>query len=418
MGQVHLSELLDIESVQVIQDSFSKMTGMASVLTDENGTPITKGSNFTTFCYELTRRSAIGKARCEKCDRSGAKETMKSGRVTVYSCHAGLCDFAAPIIVDGRFMGAFVGGQVLLQKPDEDQIRQVAWDLGIDPEAYVSAVRKIPVISKEKMEEAAGFLYKVANVMSTMAYTSYINLVRNREFKNVTKMKNEFISTVNYNLMKPLQEMLFLAQSINRSELSEDSSKKLYTLEKMNQKVINALADAMEYSELTKFDSEIVETDYNLHNRCEGLNLTYQGRLLEKNVKFELQIDEDVPVNVFGDATRIRQILANLLNNSVQYTNEGKITLHVSVKRTTYGILVVFEIRDTGVGMPREQLEDIRHMFAMATENQAIDEDMLKFGLGLTSQLVAAVYGKVQVESTPGEGTAFVVTIPQIATSV
>lgn len=418
MGQVHLSELLDIESVQVIQDSFSKMTGMASVLTDENGTPITKGSNFTTFCYELTRRSAIGKARCEKCDRSGAKETMKSGRVTVYQCHAGLCDFAAPIIVDGRFMGAFVGGQVLLQKPDEDQIRQVAWDLGIDPEAYVSAVRKIPVISKEKMEEAAGFLYKVANVMSTMAYTSYINLVRNREFKNVTKMKNEFISTVNYNLMKPLQEMLFLAQSINRSELSEDSSKKLYTLEKMNQKVINALADAMEYSELTKFDSEIVETDYNLHNLCEGLNLTYQGRLLEKNVKFELQIDEDVPVNVFGDATRIRQILANLLNNSVQYTNEGKITLHVSVKRTTYGILVVFEIRDTGVGMPREQLEDIRHMFAMATENQAIDEDMLKFGLGLTSQLVAAVYGKVQVESTPGEGTAFVVTIPQIATSV
>ncbi len=418
MGQVHLSELLDIESVQVIQDSFSKMTGMASVLTDENGTPITKGSNFTTFCYELTRRSAIGKARCEKCDRSGAKETMKSGRVTVYQCHAGLCDFAAPIIVDGRFMGAFVGGQVLLQKPDEDQIRQVAWDLGIDPEAYVSAVRKIPVISKEKMEEAAGFLYKVANVMSTMAYTSYINLVRNREFKNVTKMKNEFISTVNYNLMKPLQEMLFLAQSINRSELSEDSSKKLYTLEKMNQKVINALADAMEYSELTKFDSEIVETDYNLHNLCEGLNLTYQGRLLEKNVKFELQIDEDVPVNVFGDATRIRQILANLLNNSVQYTNEGKITLHVSVKRTTYGILVVFEIRDTGVGMPREQLEDIRHMFAMATENQAIDEDMLKFGLGLTSQLVAAVYGKVQVESTQGEGTAFVVTIPQIATSV
>ena len=86
-------------------------------------------------------------------------------------------------------------------------------------------------------------------------------------------------------------------------------------------------------------------------------------------MKFELQIDEDVPVNVFGDATRIRQILANLLNNSVQYTNEGKITLHVSVKRTTYGILVVFEIRDTGVGMPREQLEDIRHMFAMATES-------------------------------------------------
>lgn len=418
MGQVHISGLLDMESVQVIQDSFSKMTGMASVLTDENGTPITRGSNFTSFCYELTRRSAIGKARCEKCDRNGAKETMKTGCVSIYRCHAGLCDFAAPIIVDGRFMGAFVGGQVLQEEPDEDQVRRVAEELGIDPEAYVSAVRKIPVMSKEKMEEAAGFLYKVANVMSTMAYTSYINFIRNRELKNVTKMKNEFITTVNHNLMKPLQEMLFLAQSINCTELSEEHSKKIRTLEKMNQKVINALADAMEFSELTKFDSDIVETDYNLYNLCEGLNLTYQGRLLEKNVKFELQIEDDVPADLFGDATRIRQILVNLLNNSVQYTREGKISLHISQKRTTYGLLLIFEIKDTGAGMSKEQVEDIRHMFSLAAANQVIDEDMLKFGLGLTSQLLAAVYGKVQIESTPGKGTSFVVTIPQIATSV
>lgn len=414
MANMHLSELLDMESIQLIQDSFSKMTGMASVLTDENGVAITKGSNFGCFCNELTRKSEIGIKRCENCNRVGAKNTMRSGRAEVYKCHAGLCDFAAPIIVDGRFMGAFVGGQVLMEEPVDDQFRQTAERLNIDPEKYVEAVHRVPILDKEKIDNAAEFLCVVANVLSTMAYNSYKTLNKSRELENVSRMKSEFLSSVNMNLHKPLQEMLFLAQSINRMDLTGEVSAKLRSLEKMNQKVINALADAMEYSEMTRTDSEIVESAYDLSKLCEGLQITYGGRLLDKQVEFELKVDKDVPTDLFGDVTRIRQILVNLLNNSVQYTERGKITLHISRKATTYGLILIFDIADTGVGMKEEQVQEIQTMFDRVQEQQVIEEDMLAYGLGMTSQLVSAVYGNVKVSSILGKGSRFVVTIPQM----
>ena len=414
MANMHISELLDVKSMSVIQEGFSKMTGMASVLTDENGTPITEVSNFSRFCFELTRSTAAGRTRCENCDRMGAKQTMRCGKAEVYTCHAGLCDFAAPIIVDGRFMGAFVGGQVLMEEPDEEKIRATAKELGINPETYVEAVHEIPVLSRKTVEDAADFLCEIANVLSTMAYNSYITLRKSRELENISRMKLEFLSTINFNLHKPLQEMLFLANSINRMDLPEGVGEKLRKLEKMNQTVINTLADAMSYSEMTRTDSDIVETEYDLLKLCEGLQLTYMGRLLERPVDFILKVDPDVPTDLFGDVTRIRQILVNLLNNSVQYTKEGTIQLHIYQKKTTYGLMLYFDITDTGIGMSEEQVNDIQEMFNRVCENQVIDEDVLAFGLGMTGQLVKAVYGNVKVQSTLGVGTTFQVSIPQM----
>ena len=414
MANMHISELLDVESMSVIQDGFSRMTGMASVLTDENGTPITEVSNFSRFCFELTRSTATGRARCENCDRMGAKQTMRSGKAEVYTCHAGLCDFAAPIIVDGRFLGAFVGGQVLMEEPDEEKIRETAKELGIDPDVYVEAVHEIPVLSRKTIEDAADFLCVIANIFSTMAYNNYVTLSKSREMENISRMKLEFLSTINFNIHKPLQEMLFLANSINRMELPDGVGEKLRKLEKMNQTVINTLADAMSYSEMTRTDSDIVETEYDLLKLCEGLQLTYMGRLMERPVEFVLKVDEDVPTDLFGDVTRIRQILINLLNNSVQYTNEGTILLHISQKKTTYGLMLYFEITDTGIGMSEEQVSDIQGMFDRVHEDQVIDEDVLSFGLGMTSQLVSAVYGNVKVQSTLGKGSVFTVAIPQM----
>ena len=414
MANMHLSELLGMDSMAVIQKGFSKLTGMASVLTDENGTPITQPSNFSRFCFELTRSTEIGRERCQNCDRMGARQTMRSGKAEVYTCHAGLCDFAAPIIVDGRFLGAFVGGQVLMEEPDEEQVRVTAKEIGVDPDAYVEAVHEVPIIKKEKIEDATEFLYVIANIFSTMAYNNYMTLNKSREMENISRMKLEFLSTINFNIHKPLQEMLFLANSINRMELPDAVSEKLKKLEKMNQTVINTLADAMAYSEMTRTDSDIVETEYDLMKLCEGLQLTYSGKLIDRPVEFVLKVEEDVPTDLFGDVTRIRQILVNLLNNSVQYTREGTILLHISKKKTTYGLMLYFEIKDTGIGMSEDQVRDIQEMFDSVHDKQVIDEDVLAFGLGMTSQLVNAVYGSVSVQSTFGEGSVFTVAIPQM----
>ena len=91
---IKLSDLIDIKTLQTIQDQFSKMTGMAALTTDENGMPVTKPSNFTRFCT-ITRNSKTGCRRCIQCDSFSANNALEEGDAKAYICHAGIKELAA-----------------------------------------------------------------------------------------------------------------------------------------------------------------------------------------------------------------------------------------------------------------------------------------------------------------------------------
>lgn len=173
MSSIKLTDLISVQVLQEIQDGFAEVTGMAALTADADGNPVTKGSNFTDFCMKYTRRSRLGCERCERCDRDGGEHTHRTGKAAAYPCHAGLMDFAAPIIVNGEFIGSFIGGQVLTEKPDEEKFRRIAKELGIDPDEYISALRKVKIVPKERVESAAKFLHTIAKNISALAYSNY-----------------------------------------------------------------------------------------------------------------------------------------------------------------------------------------------------------------------------------------------------
>ena len=119
--KLKLTDLIDANMLQKIQDAFSDMTGMAALTTDVNGVAVTEGSNFSDFCMKYTRASVLGCARCEQCDRKGAELALDSGKPVIYFCHAGLMEYAAPIMADGELVGCIVGGQVLTEPMDLEQ---------------------------------------------------------------------------------------------------------------------------------------------------------------------------------------------------------------------------------------------------------------------------------------------------------
>lgn len=172
--ELSLTDLISVEVLQNIQDAFSNMTGMAALTTDRDGVPVTKGSNFTEFCMKHTRPTELGMKRCFECDKKGAEIALETGRSCAYECHAGLVDFAAPIVANGKMFGCFIGGQVLTRKPDKDKVAKIAADLGVDGELYQKAIEKVNVIEKERIDNAADSLYVIANVLSDIAYNKYL----------------------------------------------------------------------------------------------------------------------------------------------------------------------------------------------------------------------------------------------------
>lgn len=171
--ELALTDFISVDMLQKIQDAFSDMTGMAALITDRSGVPVTVGSNFTEFCMTYTRQSAIGRSRCEQCDKNGAESAYQSGKPCIYECHAGLVDYAAPIKVNGEMIGCFIGGQVLPEKTDPDKYRRIAEEIQVDSEEYVKALESVYILEREKINTAANFLYVTANVLSEIAYNKH-----------------------------------------------------------------------------------------------------------------------------------------------------------------------------------------------------------------------------------------------------
>ena len=106
---------------------------------------VTKGTFFSDFCMKA-RKTEEGGKRCQKCDRYGADKAARNKASCEYSCHAGLVDFAAPIMAGGSMVGCLVGGQVLTEAPDEAKIRKVALEIGVDPDEFAEDVHKIKIV--------------------------------------------------------------------------------------------------------------------------------------------------------------------------------------------------------------------------------------------------------------------------------
>lgn len=189
---MRIGDFIDLKILQNIQDQFSDATGLAAIAVDAEGNYITKGSNFTDFCMKYTRGSAEGQRRCVKCDNECTG---------TYFCHAGLMDFSSDIVINGEKVGAIIGGQVLPMEPDEDQFRAIARELGVDENAYIAALRKVPIRSEKMIRAAASMLGGVVNQLVNLEYFKSVNQRRSqvydREVSAAFKAAHEVKSKTN-----------------------------------------------------------------------------------------------------------------------------------------------------------------------------------------------------------------------------
>lgn len=211
--EVRLQDIFDMDFIQHFQDEFARAVGMTAVTVDLDGTPVTHPTDWTDFCMKYTRGCPKGKARCEKCDADNGAKAAREGKPQVYECHAGLMDFAAPIMLNGKQVGSILGGQVLTQPLDEEKYRRVAREIGVDPEAYVAAARKVQVVDKARLDHAAQTLYLFAGAFSKMGY-----------YQHRLKQMAESINDTTMHVSAAMEQLAASARDVdsNQKALSEE----------------------------------------------------------------------------------------------------------------------------------------------------------------------------------------------------
>lgn len=190
METLELKDFMDLSKLQQIQDNFSNATGLAAIAVGIHGEYLTEGSNFTDFCMKYTRGSEEGNRRCIKCDNEC------SG---TYFCHAGLMDFSVDIMINDQKVGAIIGGQVLPSPPEEEAFRATAKELGINPDQYIQALRKVPVSTEKRIRAAANLLGIIVNQLVNLEYFRYSNAGRLDQLQDEIQKSTSLIQTINGN---------------------------------------------------------------------------------------------------------------------------------------------------------------------------------------------------------------------------
>jgi PAS domain S-box-containing protein len=185
--EIQFSDLFDLEDIQHIQDLFADATGVASIITHPDGTPITRPSNFCRLCNEIIRKTDVGLTNCFKSDAEIGRPNP-SGPVVQPCLSGGLWDAGSSIIVGGKHIANWLIGQVKNEELDLKQMLLYSEEIGADQETFMSALKEVPVMSKEKFEKVAKMLFAFANEISSKAYQNS-QLIQSNLVRKMTEEK-------------------------------------------------------------------------------------------------------------------------------------------------------------------------------------------------------------------------------------
>lgn len=413
-NELYLTDLVDAEVLQRMQDGFSALTGMAALTTDLNGVPVTKGSNFTEFCTGYTRQSDIGRMRCERCDKFGAHETWEKGKPTTYYCHAGLIDYAAPIVADGKLVGCFIGGQVLDKELEYEQVKKVAEEIGVDPDDFWAAAQKVHILEKETIDNAARFLYTIANILSDMAYGKYLALQANEEIERAANMKSDFLANMSHEIRTPMNAVIGMAEMALREDLPPAARDYLHQIKSSGKALLTIINDILDFSKIESGKMDIIPVEYEPMSIINDVSNIVITRLKEKNVEFILDISPEIPHKLFGDNIRIKQVLLNIANNAVKFTSNGQVVIHMFHTVLSDDMInLCFSVEDTGIGIKKEDLGKLFKSFQQLDSKRNRNIEGTGLGLAISRQLMVLMNGELQVESEYEKGSTFSFSLPQ-----
>ncbi len=224
---------------------------------------------------------------------------------------------------------------------------------------------------------------------------------------SASKAKARFLANMSHEIRTPINAILGMNSMILR-ECKEPHIKE-YSLDVQNagKNMLSLINDILDLSKVESGKLEIIPVDYDLSSLIHDISMMISTKATKKGLKLDIIADEKLPSRLYGDEIRIKQILINILNNAVKYTEEGSVSLKISGISREDNVLLKFVIEDTGIGI-RE--EDIPKLFS---EYERIDEERNRniegtgLGMNITARLLALMDSELDVESIYGEGSRF-----------
>jgi CheY-like chemotaxis protein/CHASE3 domain sensor protein len=233
------------------------------------------------------------------------------------------------------------------------------------------------------------------------------------ELQRSSKYKSEFLANMSHELRTPLNSSLILAKLLAenpKENLSAEQVKFAESIYSAGNDLLNLINDILDISKVEAGKLEIRPENTSVARLVEGLRGLFQPLATDKQLDFQVDVQDGAPLMLFTDRQRLEQVLKNLLSNALKFTESGSVSLSVA---TVPNEGIAFIVRDSGIGIAVEQHDSIFEAFRQADGTTSRRYGGTGLGLSISRDLTALLGGSISVTSTPGQGSAFTLVLPQ-----
>ncbi|MCW3117180.1 MAG: histidine kinase [Chitinophagaceae bacterium] len=226
-------------------------------------------------------------------------------------------------------------------------------------------------------------------------------------------MKENFMANMSHEIRTPMNAIIGFTNLAQKEPLNEKLRKYVNSIQTAGENLLTIINDVLDFSKIEAGMMRIESTPFSLRGLLHSIETMFAVRIQPKNLRLSLDIEKSIPDILNGDAVRLTQVLVNLVNNSVKFTNTGGIEIKVTAnKKVGDSIEISFSVKDTGIGIPPDKMDTIFERFQQADEDTTRKYGGTGLGLSIVKQLIALQNGTISVRSVQNMGTEFVFTIP------
>lgn len=232
--------------------------------------------------------------------------------------------------------------------------------------------------------------------------------------ENATKAKDDFLANMSHEIRTPMNAIYGMAELLSESDMPPLEKDYINTIKSAATNLLKIINDILDFSKIESGKIELIEANYELKNVIDDICDVISSRAAKANLSFIVNIQPDIPVKFNGDDKRIKQILINLLNNAVKFTEKGEISLTVTCEKIENDVAnLKFKVKDSGIGIKKADIDKIFVKFAQVDTKRNRGIEGTGLGLPLSKRFAILMGGDITVDSEYGKGSCFSVNVKQ-----